>query len=462
MMSSEGNASANVFPYSAFSEEVCRLDLSTLDPLQEGILNYAFYLFNARNKYRRYAGDVMHAIEGFDSFRDYNLPRDRYYAVCSKHQRQNVALCYELKAYTNTEEVGPFALLNASQKGIKEQFRVSPRADALFTLLNEFQLGELTQGLALRSLPNHARTSTEVDEREAEIAHKMKPAIERSSHRIDTISFSGCLVYFPLVRKRLNTTRCIDLRNPDVRRWFFQRYRRGIRGWPGYGYDAAQAAITRQDEAGVIQRHSGFLQMLPALCNLELGGRLMTQVIGADLRRNDVEFLVFPSARCDFFAEFRDATLVDSYGWNLVDYREANSPKSPSEEGVVYTPVHDLVLDEQGRFKEMSVPNIRKQEEVKAQVAQVKLATGRKPRAFVVDINNPWVPPTTNPIGAFRTGAEKYLDPEGWEWPVGKFEITLVEGGQQRGSIAIEGVQNAFDEKEAEQARKYLQQQGAI
>ena len=204
-MSREKGVEVDRFPFSEFSEDVCRLDLSDLDPLQQGVFDYAFYLFSAQRKYRRYAGDVMHAIEGFESLRDYNLPRARYYVVCSKYQHEHIQLCYEVKAYTNTKEVGPFGLFDASRKDITKQFAVERHSGKLFTLVNDWQINELTKRLALEALPVDKHTSKKARELQLEATSKMMPAVEKARHSIERLNFSGCRVDFSIIRKRMST-----------------------------------------------------------------------------------------------------------------------------------------------------------------------------------------------------------------------------------------------------------------
>ncbi len=150
-MTDQTSRSDTYFPFTPFSESVCRLNVSRLPSLQRELFNYAFYGFGAPNKYRRYAGDVMHVARGFGEFKDYNLPRGRYYAICNRREMENVHTCYEIKAYTNTQEVGPFQLADASQKHLCRHYVLEPVADSLFTLLNPIQITSFLDGIGTPS-----------------------------------------------------------------------------------------------------------------------------------------------------------------------------------------------------------------------------------------------------------------------------------------------------------------------
>ncbi|MFC1596858.1 hypothetical protein ACFL5Q_02820 [Planctomycetota bacterium] len=447
------------FPFSRFSEKVCQLEVDQFDTLQSLLFDYSYYLFSVPSKYRRYAGDVMHTVKGFGEFKDYNLPRRRYFAICNDRQMENIQMCYEMKAYTKVKEIGPLMLGDASREHFLHKFNVTPRDHSLFTLLDYRQANRFINGLG--TLPqlkeaHEDRSASEIRQLGSAVGRELGRALGRSAHEIKKLNWRGFLIYFPLTKRKLTASSCIDLRYRETRRWFFDRYRRGIRGWPGYGYDAAEVAIAQGEK-----QYSGFLQMLPALCNHEPGGRLISQVIGADLRRNGVECLVYPSARCNFFAEFNDGELVDSYGWNLVDYRGAGKPRSPTEEGFAYVFVGDIVVKSDGSFSEDSERNKRKMRDLDEQVEHIREVTGRESRGILQDPHNPWIPKVSpwlemydlfdkDPLTWWSRATEKYSETGGWAWPLEEYQMIEIDDGPQRGSIAIEGVQEAFDQREAE------------
>jgi hypothetical protein len=77
--------------------------------------------------------------------------------------------------------------------------------------------------------------------------------------------------------------------------------------------------LVKQDRASI----SSFLQMLPALVALDMGGNGITDSVGAYLRWMRAGGLVYPSARSDCFVSYNELKLEDFIGWNFVDYRDA-------------------------------------------------------------------------------------------------------------------------------------------
>ena len=64
-------------------------------------------------------------------------------------------------------------------------------------------------------------------------------------------------------------------------------------------------------------------EFVPTLLSQLLGGgTTFIQGVGAWLRAHGAEALIYPSARSDLRSVVRDGTVVESYGYILVDYRE--------------------------------------------------------------------------------------------------------------------------------------------
>jgi hypothetical protein len=453
----ETNTLSANFPFTHFSEMVCRHNLECLNSLQREFFNDTFSRFKSRNMYRRFAGDVMHAIEGFGKFQDYNLPRGRYYSVCNTRKMENIHLCYELKAYTNADKIGPIALLDASRKHISSQYALGSVRDALFTLLNGFQVNRFIQRMSLSDSREDSSSGANVFHGK-ELHRELEEQLAQCSHRIPNLGWDCFVIYFPLEKHPLVAQRCVDLRYPDTRKWFFERYRRGIEGWPGYGFDAADVVLCKRNGPRE-EFASGFIQMLPALCNQDLGGRLITQVIGADLRRHGTECLIYPSARCDTFALFQNGSLVDSYGWNLLDYRGAGVPKSPAEEGVIYQFLGDLLR--YGELLKRSGHDTQKQKFMERLFPKVIETTGKVLNTGYLDPYNPWTPgispselaDLSDPSSFFA--AMELLQGNGpnVQWP---FRIIDITDGERQGSFAIEGVQQASDKRENAIAAEFI------
>lgn len=68
-----------------------------------------------------------------------------------------------------------------------------------------------------------------------------------------------------------------------------------------------------------------FPDLLPFLVTIELGGGGFTESIGKILRQNQVNALIYPSARNDAWAYQKNQQLMDWFGWCLVDYRGAET-----------------------------------------------------------------------------------------------------------------------------------------
>jgi hypothetical protein len=124
--------------------------------------------------------------------------------------------------------------------------------------------------------------------------------IVRALDRTDEVLYVG----IPLSIKRLRLDRVVDLRVPSI----------------------------AQEFACIASRLPGFVNgtpveelwpLLPTMLTQELGGGYgFSLVVGAAMRDNGVEGLIYPSARNDVFLRTSPAHL-EWGGWNLVDYRGA-------------------------------------------------------------------------------------------------------------------------------------------
>jgi hypothetical protein len=123
----------------------------------------------------------------------------------------------------------------------------------------------------------------------------------------------------PLQVAEAQFERLIDLRIPEVARWFTQHTTRlnfqiGTSGSP----IAAFPNKPPIDEFGLL---------LPSLFEQSLGGHLgVNQIGGLLLRKLGADGLVFPSARSDAYMRANDGVVNAWYGWNLVDYRDTTAP----------------------------------------------------------------------------------------------------------------------------------------
>lgn len=124
---------------------------------------------------------------------------------------------------------------------------------------------------------------------------------------------STTIIEIPLLTRKVTIAGCLDLRQQRTQEWFQLQFRHGtdqLLFVPGAG-SAVQT----------------FTDMLPGLMWPSLGGGdiqeagSITRAVGSWMRTNHVSALIFPSARSDSSVRYKSGTMVEFYGWNLVDYR---------------------------------------------------------------------------------------------------------------------------------------------
>ena len=119
----------------------------------------------------------------------------------------------------------------------------------------------------------------------------------------------------PVIISEQSFARLLDLRVPRVAAWFTHNVTR--LKWLDDDGGGVPAFPNKQP----LDR---FTDLLPSLAAQDLGGgNGATRIAGQWLRSLGADGLVFPSARSDASVQVRGDQPVASYGWNLVDYREA-------------------------------------------------------------------------------------------------------------------------------------------
>jgi hypothetical protein len=114
--------------------------------------------------------------------------------------------------------------------------------------------------------------------------------------------------------------RTIDLRRPDVRKWFLDVFVGAEVLLEGHFVDRdGQRIVCRKTDPP--ETVAAFLPTL--LAQTLGGGTTFIQGIGACLRSIGAEALIFPSARTDSRSVTRHETVEESFGYVLVDYRDA-------------------------------------------------------------------------------------------------------------------------------------------
>lgn len=294
-------------PYSAFTGDVRFLELAESGRLQKLFMDYFFQEFDRFNRARRFSGDILsiHGPRGSD------LPRKRYFAVCEPKRTDDGLLRNELGAYLNDNEAGQLLLVDQLKEEEAHFFGIAHQDNGILCILSEVAVSHFCEFVFQANMPSWERKRV-----------------------ICALQSDGpTTVSLPTKISRLSVCKCIDLRLPITRQWFFDRYRQGVEGWPGYGLDAADVKGEPLKKEGKLT--CGFHQMLLALMDQVIGGGIASQVIGADLWRLGAEALVYPSARSDTFVIMQNEEMTDWYGWNLVDYRGTETPLYPNDVGMM-------------------------------------------------------------------------------------------------------------------------------
>jgi hypothetical protein len=128
----------------------------------------------------------------------------------------------------------------------------------------------------------------------------------------------GILVHLPCEMRHLKLDTVMDLRLPEDREIFYETFYQGVpelMRWP-----ACEPAE--------------FLNMLPHLYWQAMGGTPIHEAIGAHLRVQGYDALIYPSARADADVQIRNGELVEYMGFNLVDYRDSPRPRAPKTPAV--------------------------------------------------------------------------------------------------------------------------------
>lgn len=293
--------------------------------------------------YRRYAGGT-------------ELPRGRYYSVCSDQTgNDHQTLASELTAYIDPNESGEVYTVDLSDPAYIAQRKyyanLWPEAGAFDNVI----------AALFRSRPGCP--SPFMERYSAAIGEPIGPMTEM---------IPEWPVFFPTRTVSKSISRCIDLRRPEVQKWFNSQLRAGI---PGVTYlyrdiglrkellltehersraalehtevnlqdldikvDTALRYISNPDGYEMLPQAGGtFVDLLPLLMFPIRGGSPVTEAIAVWLRRIGANAFIFPSARTDPYCKIENGELVETRGWNLVDYR--NAPNPPSLVRLIEEPV---------------------------------------------------------------------------------------------------------------------------
>jgi hypothetical protein len=118
-------------------------------------------------------------------------------------------------------------------------------------------------------------------------------------------------IELPAVVETHSFDRVLDLRIPQCAAWFCRNLTR-------LEWDVGGLAFSLKETL------DKFPHLLPSLLvQTHGGGEGATRIAGQWLRSLGAEALIFPSARSNSSVAVLDERVVDWYGWNLVDYRNA-------------------------------------------------------------------------------------------------------------------------------------------
>lgn len=306
--------------------------------------------------YRRFAGGA-------------ELPRSRYYSICAdKTGNDHQTLASELMAYIEPKQSGEVYALDLSDPAYSElrehYIKLWPEAGTFNDVI----------AALFRSRPGCPTPF--VEKRSAAIGKPTTPLVEVTA---------VLPVFFPTHTYRESIPCCIDLRLPEVQKWFNSEIRTGI---PGLAYlygdvgirkELLLTEIERSRVAGEVSAVSlqdldtkvdkvirwppnpggpeilskgdgSFVDLLPLFMFPLKGGSPITDAIAVWLRRLGANALIFPSARTDPYCKIQNGKLVETRGWNLVDYR--NAPQPPSLIRLIEEPVtwiifrHNLTINQ--------------------------------------------------------------------------------------------------------------------
>lgn len=150
----------------------------------------------------------------------------------------------------------------------------------------------------------------------------------------------------PLTVKEVAIDNVIDLRIPHVQDWFYKTF------FPMEDEFEEQRA-DRQIKMVKLYKCKNFVEMLPTLVFPGLGGSSFHQAVGAWLRSNGINGLVFPSARCNCLTKMSpkpqnpNEYYLSFYGWNFVDYRNS----SPADWGTLFGRLPSWMTPDKARIE---------------------------------------------------------------------------------------------------------------
>lgn len=310
-------------PLTPFSGPLKQINLGALRLLERTALNFAFPLFLGRHpsvaspqnlfeeelRRSRIPGDrhvSPYCRRRYSGDSSEDFPRCRYYSLCRDDKgTDNRTLVSELSAYALPRMTGYCAARTGrTANEIELVFRGLPdEPNPLYLgLSNPDAFEHVFSGMPNM---NPLREASGI----AGVASQVGDATE-------VVLPVTCLV------QSYEIPRCLDLRQPEARRWVVEFFADPPQG--KYG-DALR--LLAKAHLIDLRRVRDWVGVAPVLNARTMGGNPLTDMLGTYLRQAGCQALIYPSARNDYGALYMNGTLKDFFGWNLVDYRNAAAPK---------------------------------------------------------------------------------------------------------------------------------------
>lgn len=309
-------------PFEKFKGFIKQLNLEDLNKTERVLFDFLFPKFRGSDDpelaYREAINHPLYeAFKPTSNYRQpersqrrfggFGLPRGRYYTVANNQFGHDYdTLSHELRAYRNPVISG---MVEVFDNGLgKEMFF----GEKVITIEPEKSLTIIIHNTEL--LP---KTTTQL--KFSEITNNLSDTIYtyRFPYRVIEIELENVL----------------DLRLKKVRDWFYDFF---------YMPDMYNGAVAKQslDEYphntialsryhlidGIPPTPKNFWEMLPTLMNPDLGGGTFGSVgstmfwLGEWMKFNDVNALIYPSARCDVSVYLENFKIKEFKGWCLINY----------------------------------------------------------------------------------------------------------------------------------------------
>lgn len=300
---------ARLPPTTPFDGYLKQIRGDTLDPLQRFAVNIGFPLFLGAHQStrpgqgeggggrdfcrRRFSGDT-HAT----------FPRARYHAVCMDQAGDdNGTLISEMNAYALPHLTGAcVAGRSLTHDSVCLNFRGLPGEP------NPLHLAATDPGFIERLIDGNAVSATALMQSRAELGGI--PSAEQNGR-----------LYVDCIVTHQSIANVVDLRRIEAREWLTELFHNPPDDQLGAGLRAT-AEANGVDPATL----GDWWNLASLLCARTLGGNVFTDWVGTYLRTAGVDALIFPSARHDYFAHWDNGRLVQFSGWNMVDYRDCETP----------------------------------------------------------------------------------------------------------------------------------------